>query len=147
MYEKQFLAQQHPNTSFSPPSFVALLTHDDDDAREGGGGGGAQIRPYSRERTGPVRVTQAGVFTSRTVHAAGVGCFALAGAAMCPAILHRGWPLALLLVSSCCAGYAYTGGPYPLVWSSVDRSVTRTITAPRPFHSKVPRLTNTDTVA
>jgi hypothetical protein len=47
-------------------------------------------RRYARERTGPIRVTQAGIFTSRTVHAAGVGCFVLAGIAMLPAIAHRG---------------------------------------------------------
>ena len=61
-----------------------------------------------------MRVTQAGVFASRTVHAAGVGCFLVAGAFMLPAVLLRGWPLTLLLVSSCAAGYAYTGGPFPL---------------------------------
>ena len=64
----------------------------------------------TKERTGPTRVTQAGIFSSRTVHAAGVACFLLAGVAMLPAILHRGWPIALLLLTSCAAGYAYTGG-------------------------------------
>lgn len=60
-----------------------------------------------------MRVTQAGVFAPRTVHAAGVACFLLAGVAMIPPLLLRGAPLAALLVASCAAGYFYTGGPYP----------------------------------
>jgi 1,4-dihydroxy-2-naphthoate octaprenyltransferase len=66
------------------------------------------------DRVGPTRVTQAGAFTPRAVHAAGCACFVLAAVAMAPSIAVRGWPIALLLVASCLAGYAYTGGPYPL---------------------------------
>ena len=66
------------------------------------------------DRVGPTRVTQAGALTPRAVHAAGCACFVLSAVAMAPAIADRGWPLALLLVTSCLAGYSYTAGQYPL---------------------------------
>ena len=68
----------------------------------------------TQDRAGPKRVTQSGAFSSRTVHIAGVACFILAAVAMYPAVVLRGVPMLRLVCASCAAGYAYTGGPFPL---------------------------------
>ena len=82
-------------------------------------------------RTGPTRVSQAGVFRARNVHLCGAACLALAAAAMAPAALdlqydgtpggvfsgevgETQWSVVVLTASSVLAAYAYTGGPYPL---------------------------------
>ena len=86
----------------------------------------------TNNRTGPVRVSQAGVFKASTVHKVGVACLLLAFIAMLPAGLQLEWignevdmtncpvafevnyPIIVLTVLSCLAAYLYTGGPYPL---------------------------------
>ena len=93
------------------------------------------------KRTGPTRVSQAGVFRAGTVHLCGVACLVLSAACMTPAALdleyHRGgflkntgyrlkhepfelsdvqWPIALLATFSIAAAYGYTGGPFPLAY-------------------------------
>ena len=82
-------------------------------------------------RTGPTRVSQAGVFRPGTVHLCGVFTLALSMVAVAPAALdleYEGglvfagfagsdriqWAVVLLAVTSAAAAYAYTGGPYPL---------------------------------
>lgn len=82
-------------------------------------------------RTGPTRVSQAGVFRPGTVHLCGVITLALSMVAIAPAALdleYEGgfvfarfagfdriqWAVVLLAVTSAAAAYAYTGGPYPL---------------------------------
>jgi len=68
------------------------------------------------ERLGPIRVTQAGLISTRTVMTAAWVC--LAGAALCgiPLIYRGGWPMLVIGLASIVAAYAYTGGPYPLAY-------------------------------
>ena len=84
-------------------------------------------------RTGPTRVSQAGVFRAGTVHLCGVACLVASAACMTPAALdlefsrntyrlkHEPfdasdvqWPVVLLAAASIAAAYLYTGGPFPL---------------------------------
>ena len=72
---------------------------------------------YRHHRRHPqLRITQSGLFSPRTVHCIGVLCFALALLLCLPAFVVRGMRLVLLVVTCCIAGYAYTGGPYPLAY-------------------------------
>ena len=73
----------------------------------------------TEERKGPRRLTQTGVVSPSVVHATGVACFALALMLMIPVFYRRGWLLAATLLVSCAAGYAYTGGPYPLAYHAL----------------------------
>ena len=68
------------------------------------------------ERLGPVRVTQSGLISARTVMTAAYLC--LAGAALCgiPLIYRGGWPMIAIGVASILMAYAYTGGPFPLAY-------------------------------
>ena len=90
-------------------------------------------------RTGPTRVSQAGVFRARNVHLCGAACLALAAAAMAPAALdlqydgtpggvfsgevgETQWSVVVLTASSVLAAYAYTGGPYPLGYHALGEA-------------------------
>lgn len=68
------------------------------------------------ERLGPIRVTAAGLISSRAVMTAAYSC--LFGAALCgiPLIYRGGWPMVAIGVTSILAAYAYTGGPFPLAY-------------------------------
>jgi 1,4-dihydroxy-2-naphthoate polyprenyltransferase len=68
------------------------------------------------DRLGPLRVTQAGLLTARTVMTGAIVCFAIAALCGIPLILRAGWPLLAIGVTSIVAAYAYTGGPYPLAY-------------------------------
>ncbi len=66
------------------------------------------------ERTGPLRVTQAGLVSPAQMHRAALATFV---AALLPGVYLvavGGWPIALVGVASLLSGYAYTAGPYPL---------------------------------
>jgi len=66
------------------------------------------------ERLGPLRVTQAGLLTTRQVRRGMWTAFG--GAALFGVVLiyYGGWPIAAIGLLSILAGIAYTGGPYPL---------------------------------
>jgi 1,4-dihydroxy-2-naphthoate octaprenyltransferase len=66
------------------------------------------------ERVGPVRVTQSGLIAPGSVLAAALGCFALALVVGVYLVTRGGWPLLVIGLASVLAGWAYTGGPYPL---------------------------------
>jgi 1,4-dihydroxy-2-naphthoate octaprenyltransferase len=72
-------------------------------------------------RTGPTRVSQAGVFRPGTVHLFGVLTLALVfvGTEFANRIQ---WAVVLLAVSSAAAAYAYTGGPYPLGYHALGEA-------------------------
>lgn len=68
------------------------------------------------ERTGPLRVTSAGLLPASRVMAGGAVCLAFAALLALPLAWRGGWPIvALGLVCLACA-YAYTGGPFPLAY-------------------------------
>ncbi|MGZ6098296.1 MAG: 1,4-dihydroxy-2-naphthoate polyprenyltransferase [Myxococcaceae bacterium] len=68
----------------------------------------------THERVGPTRVTQSGLISPSTVLAAGAACFALAMLVGVSLVLRCGWPFVAIGLASVLAGWAYTGGPYPL---------------------------------
>jgi 1,4-dihydroxy-2-naphthoate octaprenyltransferase len=70
-------------------------------------------------RTGPQRVTQSGLLTSRQVMMGGAVCFALATALGVPLVIHGGWPIVIIGFISVFLGYAYTGGPFPLAYKGL----------------------------
>ncbi len=68
------------------------------------------------ERMGPQRATQSGWISPVRVWWGGIFCFFLATVFALPLVLAAGWPLILIGILSLMAGYAYTGGPYPLAY-------------------------------
>lgn len=70
----------------------------------------------TQERIGPQRVTQSGLISARGVLLGGLICFTLATLLAIPLVLAGGWPIVVIGVLSLFAGYAYTGGPFPLAY-------------------------------
>ena len=68
------------------------------------------------DRLGPARVSQQGLLEPKAVRAAAFGCFGVAIAVGAWLVCAGGWPILLIGISSVLAGYAYTGGPYPLAY-------------------------------
>ncbi len=73
----------------------------------------------TRERLGPVRVTQAGLIAPRAVFRAAIASFALAFAVGMYLVAIAGWPIFAVGVLSLLFGYAYTGGPFPLGYNGL----------------------------
>lgn len=63
---------------------------------------------------GPGGAIQRGLLAPRTVLAAALVLFAIAGALGLWLVAVRGWPILLIGVLAVLAGYTYTGGPVPL---------------------------------
>lgn len=70
-------------------------------------------------RLGPQRVTQSSIFKPETVQKAAYICFALAILFGIPLVLKGGLPILLIGFFSLIAGYAYTGGPFPLAYKGL----------------------------
>ena len=68
------------------------------------------------DRLGPKRGIQNGIISPGAVWWAGLGCFALAVLLSLPLVWFAGWPILVIGIVSLIAGYAYTGGPYPLAY-------------------------------
>ncbi len=68
----------------------------------------------TEERTGPMRLTQAGLIPPQTMKRAFILVFALAFAGGLYLVFRGGWPILLIGVLSILFGVLYTGGPAPL---------------------------------
>ena len=68
------------------------------------------------ERTGPVRVTQAGLLTPAEVRRGMWLSFALAFAVGLYLVYVGGWPILAIGLASIACGLWYTAGPYPLAY-------------------------------
>ncbi len=68
------------------------------------------------ERLGPKRVTQSGLMDADRVLSLGLFCFGLSALVAIPLVMAGGWPLIAMGLCSFLAGYAYTGGPFPLAY-------------------------------
>lgn len=69
-----------------------------------------------KNRRGPTRVTQSGLISEKTVFIWACGFCALAFLSGIPLVLHGGWPLIAIGLSSLFLAYGYTGGPFPLAY-------------------------------
>ena len=70
-------------------------------------------------RTGPQRVTQGGLLTSKQVMTGALICFAFAIALGVPLVVHGGWPIVAIGLVSVALAYGYTGGPFPLAYKGL----------------------------
>ncbi len=70
----------------------------------------------TKERLGPVRVTQSGLLSMQVVLARGMMCFGAALLFSIPLIAAGGWVMGMIMIFSVLCGYMYTGGPYPLAY-------------------------------
>ncbi|PWU12366.1 MAG: 1,4-dihydroxy-2-naphthoate octaprenyltransferase [Bdellovibrio sp.] len=73
----------------------------------------------TKERIGPLRVTQAGLVSSQAVQRAAVAFFLGAVLAGLPLVWIGGWPILLIGIASLLAGYSYTAGPFPLAYQGL----------------------------
>jgi 1,4-dihydroxy-2-naphthoate octaprenyltransferase len=68
------------------------------------------------DRLGPRRVTQSGLISEKAVKIGAFASFAIAVAFAVPLVWQGGWVIVTIGVASLLAGYAYTGGPFPLAY-------------------------------
>lgn len=71
------------------------------------------------DRLGPPRATQQGWLTPKAVFTGAMVCFGLAFAVGLYLVAVAGWPLVVIGLTSLLAGYAYTGGPFPLAYNGL----------------------------
>jgi 1,4-dihydroxy-2-naphthoate octaprenyltransferase len=68
------------------------------------------------DRLGPPRVTQQGWLSPGAVLRGALACFAAALVVGLTLVWVAGWPILVVGLTSILAGYAYTGGPFPLAY-------------------------------
>ena len=69
------------------------------------------------DRIGPPRVTAMGLLSGRKVKHGACTCFGIAALFGFYLIAVGGWPILLLGILSIAAGWAYTGGPWPIAYT------------------------------
>jgi len=69
------------------------------------------------DRVGPPRVTAMGLLSGRKVKHGACTCFGIAAVLGFYLIVAGGWPILLLGILSIAAGWAYTGGPWPIAYT------------------------------
>lgn len=70
----------------------------------------------THERLGFQRVTQSGLLSASQVWWGGLLAFGLSALLSLPLLEAGGWPIFWIGIFSIAAGYAYTGGPFPLAY-------------------------------
>lgn len=70
----------------------------------------------TKDRKGPVRITQAGLVKPQTMKQVVFLTFALTALCSTYLVSHGGWPIAILASISILLGFAYTAGPFPLAY-------------------------------
>jgi len=68
------------------------------------------------DRTGPQRVTQAGLIAPETVRNGFIACFGLAFIIGIYLVYLGGWPIVIIGLIALLLGVIYTGGPFPLAY-------------------------------
>lgn len=76
----------------------------------------------TKDRIGPLRVTQSGLLTSTQVLAGGFGFLLCALLFALPLIFKGGIPLLVIVILSAICSYLYTGGPYPLAYTGLGEA-------------------------
>ncbi|MFZ5440139.1 MAG: 1,4-dihydroxy-2-naphthoate polyprenyltransferase [Myxococcota bacterium] len=71
------------------------------------------------ERLGPPRATAQGWLSPKAVFTGAMVCFGLAFVVGLYLVAVAGWPLVVIGLTSLAAGYAYTGGPFPLAYNGL----------------------------
>jgi len=69
------------------------------------------------DRVGPPRVTALGLLSGRNVKHGACTCFGIAALMGFYLIAVGGWPIFVLGILSIAAGWAYTGGPWPIAYT------------------------------
>lgn len=92
-------------------AFIQLGTNMHNDAVDSERGGDGP------DRIGPPRVTAMGLLSARNVKHGACTCFAVAALIGLYLIAVGGWPILLLGILSIAAGWAYTGGPWPIAYA------------------------------
>lgn len=70
----------------------------------------------TKERLGPIRVTQSGMLHARTVFWGAVICLIFAALFGVPLVMKGGTPILVIGLLSLFLAYSYTGGPFPLAY-------------------------------
>lgn len=73
----------------------------------------------TKQRIGPLRVTQAGLLSPQAVLASGLGALLLAFLFAIPLMYKGGVVFLYLTLASMVSAYLYTGGPYPLSYKGL----------------------------